>query len=133
MRLTGCSRPLRPVPPSPALAPVATIMDALKGYTTAADSERILNQFRCKSAAAVLDIVEGVKGRASGLGMSVDQAFNWLRGDLTEENRRELRQILAQATVLISSELPQPKSRTGWKATQANPTASRSMPSSSCS
>jgi hypothetical protein len=87
--------PAAPVDASAVTAAREVILDALEGYTTRADSENILNQFRGKSAAMVLAIVNEVKNYG-GLkhNKTPDQMFEWLLGDLTEENRRELRQLL---------------------------------------
>jgi hypothetical protein len=86
-----------PLPPDPAsiTAAVDTIIDALEGYTSSADSERILNQFRGKSTATVLALMEEVKRRGGTRGKNADEMVDWLLGDLTGENRHELRNILA--------------------------------------
>ncbi|CAO3443952.1 eCIS core domain-containing protein [Azospirillum largimobile] len=78
-------------------AAVDVIIDALEGYTTAGDSETILGRFRGKGAAHVNALVDGVKGRGHRHGKNGDQMVDWLLGDLTEENRRELRRILIQS------------------------------------
>ena len=100
IRRNGPNPPATPAPEASVTAVSAAvdiIIDALEGYTSSADSERVLNQFRGQSAATVLAIVEGVKSRGWSHSMSADQMVDWLLGDLTEENRRELRQILAQS------------------------------------
>jgi len=86
-----------PLEPSAAKTSSDVIVDALEGYTTRFDSETILNQFRGKSAVMVLAIVATLKSRAPAYGYSANEMFDWLLGDLTEENRRELRQILARS------------------------------------
>jgi hypothetical protein len=78
-------------------AAVDVIIDALEGYTTAGDSETILGRFRGKGAAHVNALMEGVKGRGHRHGKNGEQMVDWLLGDLTEENRRELRRILIQS------------------------------------
>jgi hypothetical protein len=78
---------------------VTTIIDALEGYTSAADSDTILNQFRGKGASTVADIMEGLKRRASEQGLSRSGMVDWLFEDVTAEDARELRQILIDARV----------------------------------
>lgn len=87
-----------PVPPDAAgvTAAANVVIDALEGYTSGTDSENILAQFRGKSAAFVLALVQEVKNRGSSHGKTGEAMVDWLLGDLTEENRQELRRILVQ-------------------------------------
>jgi hypothetical protein len=78
---------------------VDVIIDALEGYTTASDSETILNQFHGKGPAVVQAIMSELKSRASQHGQSPEGMVDWLLGDITEENRRELRLILINSRV----------------------------------
>lgn len=74
------------------------ILDALEGYTSASDSENILNQFRGKGAAMALAIMSEVKNYgALKHGKTPDEMVDWLLGDMTAEHRRDLRQILVQS------------------------------------
>src|SRR5262249_35095404 len=73
---------------------VDTIIDALRGITTAWGSERIVKQFRGKSPTYIRALMQEIKARAGENDETPQGMINWLFGDLTEEDRRELRQIL---------------------------------------
>src|SRR5205823_818325 len=81
-------------------AAVDIIIDALKGITTARDSEEILKQFRGKSPGYLRGLLQGIKARAGENDETPAGMITWLFGDLTNENRGELRQILIKANVL---------------------------------
>lgn len=91
------NQPAGVAPPHPSGLKAAreVILDALEGYTSSTDSENIMNQFRGKSGAMMLAIVNDVMNYgALKHNKTPDQIFEWLLGDLTEENRRELRKLL---------------------------------------
>jgi hypothetical protein len=73
------------------------IVDALEGYTSASDSEAILQQFRGRSPAMVLATVTEVKNRGGAHSKTGDEMVDWLLNDVTEEHRHALRQILIQS------------------------------------
>jgi Domain of unknown function (DUF4157) len=90
--------PAAPPDPSAVTAARVVILDALEGYTSKTDSEKILKQFRGKSAAMVLAIVNEVENYGSlKHSKSLEQMFEWLLDDLTELDRRELRKILVNS------------------------------------
>ena len=88
-------------PPTPASgganAAAATIIDRLEGYTSAGDSEAILAHFRGQGPGQILAIMEAIKSRGPQHGLDAAGMVVWLLGDLTEENRRELRGLLARS------------------------------------
>lgn len=95
---TNPPAPAAPVDASAVTAARAIILDALDGYTSKADSENILTQFRGKSAAMVLAIVNEVKNYgALKYKKTTDEMFDWLLGDLTAEDRQALRKILVDS------------------------------------
>lgn len=94
----GAVRRDGPAPDAAGITAAANVViDALEGYTSGTDSENILAQFRGRSAASVLALVTEVKNRGSAHGKTGEAMVDWLLGDLTEENRQELRRILVQS------------------------------------
>lgn len=80
---------------------VDIIEDALQGYTSRWDSEKILAEFvkHRGNKAKLEELLTGVKGRASNNGETSTGMINWLFDDLTAENARSLRNLLIKAKV----------------------------------
>jgi hypothetical protein len=95
-----------PTPAAPAIdvggvkQSVEIIMKALRGVTTAGDSTDILNQFRKKDTGTVAAIMEGIKAEGSKEGKSRDEMVDWLFGDMTAEDSRDLRKLLIEVGVI---------------------------------
>jgi len=80
-----------------ALTAADIIIDRLEGYTSASDSEDILSQFRGRGPGQILSIMQEVKSRGPQHRLDAAGMVDWLLGDLTEENRGELRGLLARS------------------------------------
>lgn len=85
-------------PSAPVKAAVDVIVDALEGYTSRWDSENIVAQFKNNLSSAGAILAE-LKARAAQLDQTAEGMIDWLLGDLTEEDRRELRGLLIKAAV----------------------------------
>ena len=80
-----------------ALTAADIINDRLEGYTSANDSEDILSQFRGRAPGQILSIMQEVKSRGPQHRLDAAGMVDWLLGGLTEENRGELRGLLARS------------------------------------
>jgi len=78
---------------------VDIIIDALEGYTSRWDSENILAQFNHRSAPMVQAIVQELKRRSGAHELTPEGMVDWLLGDMTAEDRGNLRSILIRSQV----------------------------------
>ncbi|HYR11069.1 MAG TPA: DUF4157 domain-containing protein [Longimicrobium sp.] len=93
--------PAEPALPAASVsAAVDAIVDALDGYTSAADSALILRQFQGRGAGAIQAILTELKGRAAAHGQTAAGMIQWLLGDMTAEDSRTLRTLLLDAGVV---------------------------------
>jgi hypothetical protein len=92
--------PIPPVNTQVSEDAVNTIIKALKGITTSSDSAAILSQFQGKDAGTVRSILQGLKNRASAEGETPEGMIDWLFGDMTAEDSRELRRVLIAVGVV---------------------------------
>jgi hypothetical protein len=79
---------------------VDIITKALKGITTASDSQKILQQFQGKGAEFIRAIMRELKSRAADYDETPDGMVHWLFKDMTAEDRGRLRALLMNNHVL---------------------------------
>ncbi len=80
-----------------AKAAVDRILDALRGYTSDADSANVWREFEGKSPATVRAIMAELRSRASQEGEPEAGMVAWLLADLAVPQRQDLRVALARA------------------------------------